>query len=60
MSQADILKVLKKEKRWMSAKEIFEKLDANSSTVSQCLTRLEKGDFVKKKLQKSYVGNRYQ
>ena len=47
MSQQSVYNLLKKSKKWLSAKEIAKKLGLNSSVISQNLLRLKKNKSVK-------------
>jgi predicted transcriptional regulator len=60
MSQADVLHLLKRRNRWMATREIVKELGANSSTISQSLTKLKKYGFVESKLIKEKLPNRNQ
>ena len=49
MGQDNVLKVLKREKKWMTPQEIAKKIGINSGNVSVSLRRLFKGGEVLKK-----------
>ena len=49
MGQGEVLKILKKSKKWMTAKEIHEKLDNSVTSVSRALKKLYKSRDVLRK-----------
>lgn len=50
MSQADIIKLLEKENRWMGIDEIAKKINTNKNNVSKSLRTIYKfGEVLKKK-----------
>ena len=60
MTQQEVLKMLKKKKRWMTAQEIAEILKQNSGSVSATLRKLLKYNEIKfKPSRKDYGGKPY-
>lgn len=50
MCQAEVLKVLEKEKRWMTVKEIEEKVGVKGVSVNRCLKQMFKyGEVFRKR-----------
>lgn len=51
MTQGEVLEILEREKRWMTAKELAEELGKSSGTVTNNLNKLEKQGEVDKQEQ---------
>ena len=49
MSQGDVFKILKKEKNWLTSKEIAVKLKVPASQVTSALSKMYKWKEVKRK-----------
>ncbi len=49
MGQGEVLKILSKSKKWMTAKEIHEKLDNSMTSISVALRKLYKNRDVLRK-----------
>jgi len=60
MSQGDVLKVLKRKKKWMTSKEISACLNSSRGSVITNLNKLRNTDFIEYRIAEGSYKARYQ